>query len=435
MDSPRVTVQAESDVYSYVPADNGAGPMWCSGSTCLVRTRDRLFASGIETLPQVKPYNNVRWMLFELLQGGWKLQHRDEKDRTREPCPMVCFHDGRVLLSVNPTLAGPDDHGGPAEPAILQFSADDMPAGYETIAPGWQGTPPFTEHSYRSFAADGQRGEMILLQNTGYTHAEWAFCDGQGDWSAQGQLVWPWGAEYDTPQPIRVCYPNVSLNRHSVHFCGVSDIVEPYAKWRQFKRELTGREWDYDFRRLFYTWSDDITTGVFHDWVEIASRDETCGWIFPGDLWVAPDGAAHILWVERAIDERLRPTFFPDARQKHSLNYAIVSEGKVVHTQALCELEEGQTGPSPNKGRFHSTPDGRLYVVYIAAGAGGTLNYVVEIGSDRTVGPATQIPLQAPFRSFFTATVRGGSPESDAVEMLGEAGPPHTIRYARVRLD
>ncbi len=29
---------------------------------------------------------------------------------------------------------------------------------------------------------------MILLQNVGYTHAEWAFRDADGRWSAQGKL-------------------------------------------------------------------------------------------------------------------------------------------------------------------------------------------------------------------------------------------------------
>ena len=47
---PTAVVQIEEDVYSYKPADNGAGPMWCHGSTCLVRIGDELFASGVETL-------------------------------------------------------------------------------------------------------------------------------------------------------------------------------------------------------------------------------------------------------------------------------------------------------------------------------------------------------------------------------------------------
>ena len=34
---PIPVVEIEEDVYSYEPANNGAGPMWCAGSTCLVR--------------------------------------------------------------------------------------------------------------------------------------------------------------------------------------------------------------------------------------------------------------------------------------------------------------------------------------------------------------------------------------------------------------
>ena len=158
----------------------------------------------------------------------------------------------------------------------------------------WDGGPQFSEHSYRSFAADGASGSLILLQNIGYTHAEWAFRGGDGQWAAKGRLVWPWGAEYDKPQPIRVCYPNVAIRGRQVHFCGVSDIVEPYSKWRDYKRKLTGREWDYDFRRLFYTWTDDITAGKFQPWVEIASRDKTAGWIEPGDLYVAPTVSGYL---------------------------------------------------------------------------------------------------------------------------------------------
>jgi len=43
-------VEVEEDVYSFLPANNGAGPMWCSGSTCLVRIGDDVFASGLETV-------------------------------------------------------------------------------------------------------------------------------------------------------------------------------------------------------------------------------------------------------------------------------------------------------------------------------------------------------------------------------------------------
>ena len=237
-----------------------------------------------------------------------------------------------------------DTYNGPARPEILQFSARDAKAAFERLLPVWNGTPAFTEHSYRSFAADGSRREFVLLQNIGYTHAEWAFRDRKGKWTAQGQLRWPDGAEYPKPEPVRVCYPDVMLKNRSVHFCGVSDIVEPYPEWRAYKKQLTGAEWDYDFRRLLYTWTPDITRDKFRPWVEIASRDKTCGWISPGDLWLGPDGAVHLVWTERALDERLRAKFFPDAKQSDAVNYAMLREGKVMLRRTLTLAEEGKPG-------------------------------------------------------------------------------------------
>ncbi|NQT87724.1 hypothetical protein HQ560_13225 [bacterium] len=321
-------VEVEEDVYRYQPANNGAGPLWCSGSTCLVRIGDAVFASGLETLENHKPLNNCRWLLFRRGRDGWDRLRADDKGRTREPCPIAAFQDGRLFLAANPTLAPPGAYGGPARPEILEFAAPGAKAPPTTLLPKWDGSPKFTEHSYRSFAADGRNGEMILLQNIGYAHAEWAFRDRDGRWAASGRLAWPWGAEYDKPQPVRVCYPNVALKDRAVHLCGVSDIVEPYAAWRAHKQKLTGRKWDYDFRRLFYTWTPDIAAGGFRGWLEVASRDKTCGWVMPGDLWVDGDGAAHILWAERAIDERLRPKFFPDAKQSHALNYAVSGKAR-----------------------------------------------------------------------------------------------------------
>jgi len=340
--------------------------MWCHGSTCLVRIGDEIFASGLETLAGPKPLNNCRWMLFQRTENGWEMVYVDESERTREPSPLAGFPDGRLFLSANPTLVpDPNTYSGPARPEILQFATDKPDAPAQTLLPTWSGQPEFTEHSYRSFAADGPSRELILFQNIGYTHAEWSFLDRNGIWSAQGQLKWPWGAEYDKPQPIRVCYPNVAIKDRAVHFCGVSDIVEPNLIWRAFKKELTGRNWDYDFRRLFYTWTDydfrrlfytwtdDITTGTFQPWVEIASRDKTGGWINPGDLWVAPDGAVHILWTERALDERLREKFFPDTKQSQALNYAVVRAGKVLSRRT--ELRRGPRG----QGAFASHTAGR----------------------------------------------------------------------------
>jgi hypothetical protein len=438
----RPVVEVEEDVYSYEPADNGAGPLWCQGSTCLVRSGEELFASGLETIQGAKPLNNCRWMLFHRTESGWQKTLSDPSGRTREPCPMAAFPDGRLLLSVNPTQnKDPNAYSGPARPEILQFAARDTSKVERTLLPVWSGTPKFTEHSYRSFAADGPNREMILLQNIGYTHAEWSFFDRQGRWSAQGQLKWPWGADYVKPEPIRTCYPNVALRNREVHFCGVSDIIEPNPEWRAFKKQLTGRDWDYDFRRLFYTWSPDIRTGTFEPWVEIASREKTCGWINPGDLWVAPNGDVHILWTERALDERLRPKFFPDEKQSYALNYAVLRQGKVVSRRTLLAAEEGKSNERPGRGRFQITPDHRLFVFFYVSGSDSTGKHVsenrlLEILPNGSASDSVRVPLKQPFTDFFTATIRAGSPPSRTLELLGtRQGSNTTISFARIHIE
>ena len=439
--APKPVVEIEEDVYSFESANNGAGPMWCRGSTCLVRVGDDVFASGLETIRDAKPLNNCRWLLFQRGPGGWRLLRADPVGRTREPSPLVGFPGGRVFLSANPTLVtDPQAYAGSARPELLEFVTADPAAPPTTLLPVWEGQPKFTEHSYRSFAADGPAGELVLFQNIDYTHAEWTFRDSDGRWSAQGRLKWPWGAEYAKPQPIRVCYPNVALQSRAVHFCGVSDIIEPNPGWREFKKQLTGREWDYDFRRLFYTWTPDITRTPFAPWVELASREKTCGWVTPEDLWVAPNGAVHVLWTDRAIDERLREKFFPEAKQSHALNYAVLRDGSVLRRHTLLEAREGGPNEIPGTARFHVAPDNRLRVIGYVSGtdrSGGAVseNRLMEIDANGGVGASVRVPLRKPFTSFFTATARAGSAPSVWVELLGPlAGQPQTISYARIRL-
>jgi hypothetical protein len=435
-DPEGVRVEAEEDVYTFAPANNGAGPMWCAGSTCLVRVGDDLFASGIETIPSEKPLNNVRWMLFKRGANGWETLQTDPTGRTREPCPLAAFPDGRLFLSANPTLKKPgEEGGGAAKPLVLAFKSTNPKAGFESLEPRWEGAPRFTEHSYRSLAADAANRELILFQNIDYTHAEWSFLDRTGAWSAQGRIKWPWGADYAKPQAIRTCYPNVALRDRAVHFFGVSDVHEPNEAWHALKKELTGQEWDYDFRRLFYTWTPDVTREPFHEWIEIASRDKTGGFLWPNDLWLAPDGAAHLLWTERALDERLREKFFPAERQSHSMRYAVVRNGKILLRRTLFETHEGEAKEIISAGRFQPTPEGRLFIAFHASGNGASENRVAEMLPGGELVRTTRIPLRQPFTSYFTATVRSGSAPSRTLEMLGtQSGKANTISYARVKL-
>jgi hypothetical protein len=437
---PNPVVEAEEEVYRFESPDNGAGPLWCKGSTCIVRIGADVFASGLETLKHLKPLNNVRWLLFKHTKQGWALQQRDEKDRTREPCPLAGFQDGRLFLSVNPTLTEPNVYNGPARPQILQFSAADPKAPYRALSPRWEGRPAFTEHSYRGLAADGKNGELLVLNIEGHKAQHWSFRDKSGRWAARGKLVFPMGTDYEKPEPIRLCYPVVALRNRAAYVLAISDIIEPVSAWRQYKRELTKQDWDYDFRRLFFTWTPDILTTPFSEWVEIASREKTCGWIDNLDIWVAPNGDAHLLWNERSLDSRLRQKFFPGEKLTYALKHCVVHSGKVVAQDTLAIGGERASGEIPGVARFHATDDGRLYVFYYCSGkdaSGNPIseNRIMEILPGGRRGQPVKVPLKQPFTSFFTATERGGSPPSKTLDVLGQCpGEPLTMRCARIRL-
>jgi hypothetical protein len=429
-----VKVEVEEELYRYVPANNGAGPMWCAGSTTLARIGDVVYATGLETLPDAKPLNNCRWVLWRRDHAGWQRRFVDEQGRTREPAPLAVIRDGSVLVSANPTLSPPErEGGGPARPEVMSFQASHN-APPDRWLPQWQGQPRFTEHSYRSFTADGVLGTSMLFQNIDYTHAEWVFRDAEGRWAGQGRLDWPWGAEYAKPQPVRTCYPAVGLSDRTVHFFGVSDILEPNLAWRSFKKELTGKEWDYDFRRLFYIWNADVTREGFRPWVEVASREATAGGVWPCDLWIEPGGAVQLLWTERAIDERLRTRFFPEVKQSHSLRHVRIDRGQLGDRHTLSESTETKPAPLVTAARFHPLRDGRLLVFTHVSGSEGG-NRIAELKQDGTWGATVTVPLTRAFTSFFTATPRAGTQPSDYLDLLGTvAGSDHAIHYARIRV-
>jgi hypothetical protein len=349
-----------------------------------------------------------------------------------------------LFLSANPTVnprgtAG----GGPAKPTILRFAADDAAMSPTVLLPPWREgvSASFTEHSYRSLAADGDRGELILFQNVGHDRAEWTFRNGGGAWSARGQLSWPRDDAHGPAIPIRVCYPNVLLDGRSIHFVGVSDIMEPNEQWRRFKRELTGKDWDYVFRRLFIAWTPDITRQEFAVWLEIASRDKTGGRIAAGDLWRAPDGFVHVVWEETALDIRLRAKFFPHEKQRWELNHAVLRAGEIVARHTLVAVDEGDLAPIPHLPRFHATPDGRLFVFFHVGGtdhAGKAIseNRLLEINREGPVGTAIRVSITQPLSMYMTASGRAGSAPSRHLDLLGTApDKPNTLRYVRVRLE
>jgi len=422
-------VEAEEVVYDYDPADNGAGPLWCYGSTCLARQGEQVFVSGLETIPGAKPLNNCRWVLFRRGKEGWESLQKDAVDRQREPCPLGIFPDGRLLLSVNPTRTAPDTYNGTSEPHLLQFAVDRPQAPAEALRPVWEGRPAFTEHSYRGLGVDAANREIVLLNNVGYEEQHWTFRDRGGKWSRHGILHYP----------IRGCYPEVALRNRACHILAVGDVVEPVEEWRKWKHEQSGREWDYVFRRLFYVSTPDIVASPLHAPVEIDNVDATGGHLANYDVWIDREGAAHLLYRKTSVASAgLRDRFLPGVPIVTSLEHCIVRDNKVIVRDTLTIGGEGKGGEIPGWARLHATEDGRLFVFYHcrgtdAAGKSINENRLMEILPGGKHSPPVTVATKHPL-NFMTATERGGSAPSHILDVLGSCDGRKGICYARIRL-
>lgn len=451
---------------SYEETNNGSGMFWGSGSPQIARIGDRLFVSAFEHVDGCAPLNNARWALYERGTLGWRLCQRDPKDRTREPSPLAVSHSGRLLMSVNPTLApwipiGAGDAqkamvksggdvsrgfvGGPARPEFLEFDPTRPEAEPKHHIPTWEGVPKFTEHSYRTFAADGPAGEFILFQNVGSTHSQWAFLDREGSWKT-GELIWPEGedpryAPYHDKR-ARVNYPNAVLHGRSAHFIGTS----PYNIWNRvdpLKTETWGRDkWGWRMRRLHYAWTPDITKSPFNPWVVVADTMDHGGTITLGDTYRAPDGQLHVVWLENPIHPKLRDIHFPDIKRDWKLWHGILKEGNVIAKKAL--FAGGETlGPVQPTGRprFHIDAKNGIYMLYNMSGTTAATraqsgSYAVMLGEDGSMSVPVRLPVKKPLTDmFFTASPRAGNRLSDAADLLiaDSANGKPVARYVRMR--
>lgn len=463
-DLPGLNVELEEIVYEYENPDNGSGPFWCHGNAILVRDGDNVIVSGIETLKQYKPLNNIRWLLYKRDLNGWKLQQADEKDRTREPSPIGLLSNGSLLMSVNPTIeADPEKYSTRNQPQILEFSLNNLKASYKTLLPEWNGDPSFTEHSYRTFSVDRENNEFIVFQNIGYTHSEWAFFDRDKKWHS-GQLPWeemidPTIEPYNSKH-IRVTYPLVVLKDKELHFVGNCAL----NKWSRIQNMEDAKRIGLDdivsaggmriaggrFRRLYYTWTPDITKEEFSSYIEIANSHENGENLRVLDMWLDPESVANVIWLSNPINKEIRDKYFPDIKRKWSLNFAKIKKGEILMNKILLETGEGVQKDLINDniencsiswGRFHILPNNRLFVIFHIAGTKQDNtkvdeNLLMELFADGSVSMPHIIPMKNPMSFFFTATPRGGSLPSETIDIIGRGNSDtNLVRYARIKLN
>jgi hypothetical protein len=405
--------------------------LWCYGSTVIARQGGDVFLSIIETGEGVPPLCNTRWQLWHRGSDGWSIGQSEKDYRQREPCPIAVFQQGPVFLSVNPSTEPVGTKYGPCNPQVLEFSPGNLSGEAAIHTPAWTDGSYFTDHSYRGFAADGANGELLLLNIDARTGEQFvSHRDSKGRWHPKGTITFP----------IRSCYPQVALRDGSAHMMAIGDIVEPVTEWRKLKYEKLKRDWDYVFRRLFYTFTGNIRSTGFSVPIEIDTVEKTCGHIRNLDLYIDQTGAAHLLYLRQPHQyEFIRDKYFPGQAMTVHLEHVIVKDGKVLSRRTLAEKPGGPAGFEPSFGRFHISGAGELYV--IAAGTSVEKgrrtygNFLGRIPAGKKKPKFERIRLKHPFGNFFTNTPRGGSAPSDVIDLFGIADDGPNLRYARIRIE
>lgn len=415
-----VRVEAEEDVYTFTNPDNGSGPMWAFGSSTIARDGGDVFVCQYEVGEGVPLLCNTRWRLLRRAADGWKAIAECEKYNQREPCPLAVM-GGTLYLSVNDSTQPPGTKYGNCLPHVLRFAPKDDAWDKTALMPVWRAAHKFTDHSYRGFAADPAANRIVMLNIDADTGVENACL-----MTAAGETVAGASIEF----PIRSCYPQVALVGNTVHVMAVGDIVEPVEEWRKYKFEQTGREWDYVFRILYYSAAADIAKGGFAPPLEIANVDKTAGGITNQDMWIAPDGAALLMYKESEVASALmRDKFFPGKSLLNSMHLAVVRDGAVVSRRVL---HTGAEGCEAGWARFHTAADGTVYAVLHVTGPEAG-NKIMQVWPEIENPPLIPLPAAQPLTSFFLASVRLGSRPSDTIDILGPVG--NTMRYIRAVLE
>ncbi|HID08189.1 MAG TPA: hypothetical protein EYP10_13705, partial [Armatimonadetes bacterium] len=133
----KVTVEVEEVISTCGNPKNGAWALWCYGAPLIVRVGKRTFASIMEVGTGIPPLCNTRPRIFMRDERGWRIIWHADEFREREPCPLACFHNGILLLSVNPLINIAESRRGACKPHLLRFSLRKLDAPPKILQPKW----------------------------------------------------------------------------------------------------------------------------------------------------------------------------------------------------------------------------------------------------------------------------------------------------------
>jgi len=380
-----------------MPFDNGADPCWSKGNSPILRIGSRVFVTNSRVHPERKPLNNTTLEIWEKEDGGeWRMVYEDPETFQREPCPMACLGNDLLAVTVNAPAAShaPDEATEDTNciPTLYLFDISGPLRKVGSMRLTWdQDDYVFWEHSYRGLAFDSVRGNLFLnnIEYSGDCRFCYTVLNRQLECIKTGKLRFP----------ARCCYHTIAMKDGETYLFGVRDIKEPNAEWRDYKRAMTGRQWDYDFRQIYLNYCADIKTGDFEPSVLICDRDATCGWTFPLDCCYDQNGDMLFLAsVQNVTPSFMRERFFPGIAPESALEMYRFSKGKLISKTQLALSADTELSVGYN-GFFHTAANGE---VYVESGQGMSHGGELSSGMSSSLSTSSIVRYSSSFLSIFS---------------------------------
>ena len=403
-----------------MPFENGAEPSWSRGNSTIVRVGSRVFITNQRVHANRLPLNRTTLEIWEKPDGGvWQLVYEDEGVFQREPCPIAYIGNDRLAVTANVPAQyhAPDEETTDTDciPTLYVFDVSGPLRKAASIPLKWDRDDyTFWEHSYRSFAVDPVR-QLLFLDNIEYGDERFCYTllDSDLQCIKNGLLHFP----------ARCCYHAIAMQNGETYLFAIQDIKEPNAEWRDYKRQMTGRQWDYDFRKIYLNYCPDIEKTDFEPSALICSRDDTCGWLSLLDCCYDANGDMLLLVsAQNVYPAFMRERFFPDLAPESQLEMYRFSKGKLVSRTVIAQSSDKELATGFN-GFFHTGESSEVHIVWCKhMDAPGD---AVKRGAYLSRADAPQEP---PFRLmdetgwFFGSKTRLGAAPGDMLDVTWHRG-------------
>lgn len=323
-----------------IPFKNGAGPLWCSGNSTIIRVGENVFATNMRVFPErAKHSRNSLEVWAKRGSADWQMEFYDEGAYQREPCPIMYIGGSVIGVTVNATnIVYPpevENVGALCTPKIYLFDVTEKLKLIRVVVPRFD-DPGYelNDHSYRGHALDKTNGDLFLANKycleEGSAHA-WALLNKNYETIRAGKLLCP----------MRCCYHNIALHNGELYIFAVRDVEEFVPEWRDYKLAVTGEEWDYDMRAIYLKYSPDIRNQDPGEQILILDRDATCGHVKNLDCMFTPDGdMLFVASTKRIWHDFMRDHFFPGTPFDATLELFRLRGGKIIDHQVLDQAVE-----------------------------------------------------------------------------------------------